>query len=40
MQWNFEKFLIGKDGAILARFRPRTEPEAGEITAAIEQALA
>ena len=40
VQWNFEKFLIGKDGAILARFRPRTEPEAGEITAAIEQALA
>ena len=37
--WNFGKFLIGKDGQVLARFAPRTEPEAPELTAAIEAAL-
>jgi len=40
IQWNFEKFLIGRDGAILARFRPLTEPEAPEVVAAIEANLA
>jgi glutathione peroxidase len=25
--WNFEKFLIGKDGAVVARFGPQTTPE-------------
>ncbi|WP_415949500.1 glutathione peroxidase [Streptomyces sp. KLOTTS4A1] len=39
IQWNFEKFLIGPSGEVLGRFRPRTEPEAGEMTAAIEAAL-
>ncbi|MFD7320344.1 glutathione peroxidase [Streptomyces sp. NPDC059875] len=38
VQWNFEKFLIGKDGQI-TRFRPRTEPEAPEVVAAIEAQL-
>ncbi|WP_329123374.1 glutathione peroxidase [Streptomyces sp. NBC_01353] len=38
VQWNFEKFLIGKDGQI-TRFRPRTEPEAPEVLAAIEAQL-
>ncbi|MFC8272790.1 glutathione peroxidase [Streptomyces sp. NPDC057271] len=38
VQWNFEKFLIGRDGRI-TRFRPRTEPEAPEVVAAIEAAL-
>ncbi len=37
--WNFEKFLIGPDGTLAGRFRPRTEPEADEITAAIEALL-
>jgi glutathione peroxidase len=36
IQWNFEKFLLSKDGSVVARFRPRTEPEADEVTAAIE----
>ena len=40
IQWNFEKFLVGTDGSVLARFRPRTEPDAPEIVAAIEEALA
>lgn len=38
VQWNFEKFLIGRDGAV-TRFRPRTEPDAPEIVAAIEAQL-
>ncbi|OJY39103.1 glutathione peroxidase [Pseudonocardia sp. 73-21] len=39
VQWNFEKFLVGPDGTVLARFRPRTEPMSREVTAAIEAAL-
>lgn len=38
VQWNFEKFLIGRDGRVI-RFRPRTEPEAPEVVAAIEAQL-
>jgi glutathione peroxidase len=40
VQWNFEKFLVAPGGEVLARFRPATEPEAGELVAAIESALA
>ena len=40
IQWNFEKFLIGPDGTVLARFRPLTEPEAPEVVSAIESSLA
>ncbi|KUL33417.1 glutathione peroxidase [Streptomyces sp. NRRL F-4489] len=39
VQWNFEKFLIGADGEVAGRFRPRTEPEDAELVAAIEAAL-
>jgi glutathione peroxidase len=39
VQWNFEKFLVSRDGQVLARFRPRTEPEDASITEAIEAAL-
>lgn len=38
--WNFEKFLIGRDGRVLARFSPRTLPQAPEVISAIEAALA
>ena len=38
--WNFEKFLIGRDGTVLARFAPDTPPDAPSITDAIEAALA
>jgi len=38
--WNFQKYLVGADGAVIARFGPRTEPEAPEMIAAIEAALA
>lgn len=37
--WNFEKFLVGKDGRVLARFSPRTTPEDPALVAAIEKAL-
>ena len=38
--WNFEKFLVGRDGAVLARFSPDTPPNDPALVAAIEQALA
>jgi glutathione peroxidase len=37
--WNFEKFLVGPDGAVLARFRPQVTPEDPELVAAIEANL-
>lgn len=37
--WNFEKFLVGKDGRVLARFSPRTAPDDSALIQAIEQAL-
>jgi glutathione peroxidase len=39
IQWNFEKFLVSPDGKAIARFRPRTEPDAPEIVSAIEASL-
>ena len=38
--WNFEKFLVGKDGTVLARFKSGVEPDSAELTGAIEAALA
>ena len=40
ISWNFEKFLIDKDGQPLARFAPRTTPNDLAVVAAIEEALA
>jgi glutathione peroxidase len=37
--WNFTKYLVGRDGRIIARFAPRTKPDDGEMTAAIRSAL-
>ena len=39
IKWNFGKFLVGKNGEILARFEPNVEPDAAELTQAIEKAL-
>ncbi|HYF03336.1 MAG TPA: glutathione peroxidase [Patescibacteria group bacterium] len=39
ISWNFEKFLIGKNGAILKRYSPRTAPTDEEIIRDIEAAL-
>lgn len=40
VSWNFEKFLVGRDGKVVARFAPRTKPDAPEVTKAIEAELA
>jgi glutathione peroxidase len=38
--WNFTKFVIGRDGKVLARFNPRVEPGDQALRAAIDAALA
>jgi glutathione peroxidase len=38
IQWNFEKFVVSKDGAV-RRFRPKTKPDDPELVAAIEAGL-
>ena len=38
--WNFTKFVIGRDGAVKARFNPRVEPGDPALRAAIDTALA
>ncbi|MDL2081746.1 glutathione peroxidase [Streptomyces sp. GXMU-J15] len=40
IRWNFEKFLVGRDGRVVGRFSPQTEPEAPELVAAVEAQLA
>ncbi len=39
-RWNFHKYLIGRDGKLIASFSPRTQPDDPELAAAIEKALA
>ena len=39
VEWNFEKFLINKNGDAIARFKSSVEPESNEIKAAIEKEL-
>ncbi|MGH3744224.1 MAG: glutathione peroxidase [Mycobacteriales bacterium] len=36
IQWNFEKFLLSPSGDVVARFRPRTEPDDPAVLAAID----
>jgi glutathione peroxidase len=38
--WNFEKFLIGRDGNVVARFAPKVKPESEEVVSVIEEQLA
>jgi glutathione peroxidase len=40
IKWNFNKFLVGKHGEVLARFEPKVDPASPEVKAAIEAALA
>jgi glutathione peroxidase len=40
IQWNFTKFLVGRDGKVVGRFEPRVKPDAPEVVAAIEAAIA
>ncbi|HEX6590917.1 MAG TPA: glutathione peroxidase [Moraxellaceae bacterium] len=37
--WNFEKFLVGRDGEVKARFSPKTAPEDPAIRESIESLL-
>lgn len=39
VKWNFGKFLIGRDGKVIARFEPGVKPEKDEVVKAIEAAL-
>lgn len=38
--WNFEKFVVGRDGTVVARFTPKTKPDDPAVVKAIEEALA
>jgi glutathione peroxidase len=40
IRWNFEKFVVGKDGKVSGRFSPRTKPDAEEVVTVIEKELA
>jgi glutathione peroxidase len=39
IKWNFNKFLVGRDGRVVARFEPKVEPTSGAVKRAIEDAL-
>jgi len=38
--WNFEKFLVDKNGKVVRRFSPDTAPDSAKLIAAVEQELA
>lgn len=40
IRWNFTKFVVGRDGQVVARFAPTTTPEDPALVAAIARALA
>ncbi|MBS1808936.1 MAG: hypothetical protein JST84_12305 [Acidobacteria bacterium] len=37
--WDFNKFLLNRNGKIIARFETKEKPESNKVTQAIEQAL-
>ena len=39
-RWNFHKYLVGKDGQVVAAFPSKVTPESAELRGAIDQALA
>jgi glutathione peroxidase len=39
IRWNFGKFLVGRDGTVIARFDPKTPPDDADLKAAIDKAL-
>jgi glutathione peroxidase len=39
IRWNFTKFLLDREGNVVARFEPRTKPDSPEVVSAIESAL-
>lgn len=40
ISWNFNKFLVGRDGRVIARFGSRDAPDSATVVSAIEKALA
>lgn len=40
VKWNFNKFLLGKDGRLVGRFESKVEPDSAELREAIDKALA
>jgi len=40
ISWNFEKFLVDRNGTVVARFAPRTTPDSAEVAKAIEAEIA
>jgi glutathione peroxidase len=40
ISWNFEKFILGRNGELVARFAPQTKPDAAEVIQVIEAELA
>ena len=40
VEWNFQKYLVGRDGRVVAKFEPRTAPDDPEFVAAVERLLA
>ena len=40
IKWNFTKFLVSRDGKVIARFEPNIAPDAPELVGAVERAVA
>lgn len=40
IEWNFDKFLVNREGEVVARFKPRTTPEDAELVKAVSGLLA
>lgn len=40
VEWNFGKFLVDRNGAVIARFNARTKPEEPQVVSTVEKALA
>ncbi len=40
IEWNFTKFIVGRDGTVVARFPSKVKPDSPEVVSAIEKALA
>ncbi len=39
VEWNFEKFIVNRNGKVIGRFKSKTSPSAKEVTALIEESL-
>ena len=39
MKWNFEKFLVNRNGEVVARFAPTVEPDSPDVIEAVQSVL-